>query len=452
MKIIKRIIVTVIVLALVAVGMPYLLGMQAKRIYERNIAFIASETALPIRSTVYHEGIFNSDAITEFKIGETTMQVNHKIHHGPIIFDNSSTKPNGLRFGLAWIQHSINFVPPIPEYEKLRQKLADKELFSWKSLITYNGGMKNYIYSPAVEHTTEAGMNIGWQGMDGQVSNDRRYKSFSGFLNMPGLMLKASNFSGGFKELYDNFHSLRADYNLWVGKWTYSLKEGEFNPGSDQYMMQDFKWDTEAKLENQLYRFGSDLELNRLQTPKGQYGPFVVHLQLLNLDPEGVNLLQEEMNRPLSKRSQFKIAMQKILSKTPTLVIENTHFSFPEGDMRVEAKLSLNTANEDMNTTQNNAVQYTNTLEGTVKANMTPQVLEMFLAMALEKAVYAKPEVLKLSPAEQKAELDKAVALKIEKLKNSGLLTEQDKNYELKFDIQKEKVMINGKEVNESEL
>lgn len=459
MKSMKRIGVSVVVLALLVIGIPYLLGMQAKRMYERNIEVIAQQTALPIRSTSYHEGIFTSSALTEFKVGQVTIQLHHKIFHGPIIFDRSTAKPNGLHFGLAWIRHSITFVPPIPEYENLRQAVAEKDLLSWKTLIAFNGDMKNYIYSPAVQHITKEGMSIAWEGMNGEISSDRQYKNFSGALKMPGLKLKTSNFDGGFKELNEDFHSARVEYNLWVGKWTYSLQAAELNTANaKRYELQALNWDSEAKLENQLYQVRAGMQLNLVHTPIGQYGPFVMHAQLINLDPEGLGLLQEQMGKPavasLEERSEMKAALRKLLLKTPTLVVDNTQLSFPEGEVSVDARLSMGGPNLDAGGTENSGHgwMYMNTLEGTVKALVAPEVLQKFLAISLEKEVYAKPEVLKMSPVEQKVALDKEVALKIEKLKSSGLLTEQGKMLELKFNIEKGNVMANGKAVNAADL
>ena len=69
---------------------------------------------------------------------------------------------------------------------------------------------------------------------------------------------------------------------------------------------------------------------------------------------------------------------------------------------------------------------------------LIPQLaLKRFLVMSIESSIKAKPEVAALSEAEQKAAVDKEVALKIERVKNSGILSEQENNYRIKFNFEK---------------
>lgn len=473
-KMMKKILALMIVLVLVVIGTPYLLGIQAKRIYERSVAVMAQESGIPCKSISYEKGIFSSNAVTVCTVGTTTVKIHYKIHHGPILYDASKTKPNGLHFGLAWIETSFAVEPEDSEYArmlaKVREALGGQDPLSVKSLITFTGAMKTFLYSPSIEHTTEGGVVISWQGMEGQVSSDRRYQDFQGFFKAPGLMLKAPNWSAAFKGLDEHFHSKRTEYNLWVGDVFYSMQEAEVNffPESAHYVMNTLNWDSKAQLENQLYQVNIDGGFKQLATPSGQYGPFVVLVKLINLDPESVSLLQDWMQKsspafPQGRMKALDAIFQKLLLKTPTLLVENTKMTFPEGDVSIDLKLSMGGPNAPVASTPTPASSsvtpdtvetsaYINTLEGNFRALIAPAVLQKFLTMGMEKEVYTKPEVVALTPDEKKAALDKEVALKIEKLKSNGLLSEQGTNFELKFTIEKGKVMANGKEIDAASL
>ena len=138
-----------------------------------------------------------------------------------------------------------------------------------------------------------------------------------------------------------------------------------------------------------------------------------------------------------------------MLLKTPTVVIEGTKLTLPEGDVSVDAKMSVGGPNIEENF--DNAI-YTTTLEGDVKAIIAQAVLKKFLGMGMEREVKAKPDVAVLSPAEQTLQVDKEVMVKVEKLKAIGLVSEEGQNFEVKFTIEHGKMMVNGKELNLNSL
>lgn len=463
----KKILAVIIVLILVGVGTPYLVGIQTQKIFEHNIETIAEKTTFPLKVSQYKRGIFCSRAETICTLGKITLKTRYKIYHGPLFFDRSKIKPNGLHFGLAWIKSAFSIDPPDSEYAQMLVKIREaigQDLVNIKSQITFMGDMRTYLYSPMVDHTTEDGLAIAWLGLEGEVMSDRQYQDFKGFFKAPGLSLKAKNWISGFKELDYSFHSTRSDYNLWVGGGSYSLKEAEFSlqaqtgenfVPAERFVLHQLNWDTGAELESALYQLRSNFQLNRVEAPEGEYGPFVTLVKLLNLDPEGFSALQDWVQKPAAafpegRMQALDAILQKLLTKTPTLVIENTKLNFPEGDLNIDLKLSMGGPN--VPTKVENLAVYMDTLEGNVDILIAPLVLNKILSMGMEKALYAKPEVATLKPEEKKAALDKEVALKIEKLKSTGLLKEQDTHFEIKFNIEKGKIMVEGKEVDASTL
>lgn len=443
----KKIIGFVIVVALLAVGTPYLLGIQAKRVYEHTVDLIARESKLPFRVVDYKRGLFSSTAETAITINNMTLKIMHKIKHGPIIFDSSNIKPNGLEFGAALVQNSIVFDPEIPEYTEILKIFGDQDPFSWKSLIGFSGGMKTFMHSPAAEHSNNAnGRTIVWQGLEGQVSNNKDYNALQGFITAPGITIKSADFNGGFTKFHNEFDQKRAQGNLWVGEGSSSIEKMEAS-AKESYVLDNFNLRYASKIENALYQGQFNFALNKAQTPEGVYGPIGIVVRLLNLDPEGISLLQSVMQNAtiVPNLEALKPGLRQVLLKTPTLVIENTKLTLPEGEISIDSTLSIGGPNIPENFDDS---IYSTTLTGDVKAIIGQAVLKKFLAMGMEKELKVKPEVAALSAEAQKVQLDKEVLLKIEKLKTIGILTEQGQNFELKFTIQQGKLMVNGKEVD----
>lgn len=451
----KKIVGTVVIVVVVAIGAPYGFGIQAKHEYERTVGLIAETSQLPFKVIDYKRGLFSSTAVTAVTINKMTLKIMHKIQHGPIFFDASQGKPNGLEFGAALVHNDISFDPEIPELTNLQKALGGKKLLIWKFIVGFTGGMKTILYSPPFEYTSNDGMLISWKGMDEQIVNDKRYKAFNGFVKFPGIAVKSDEFKGGFSEGYQKFDYKQAQYNLWVGDGLSSVEKMELafpTFGLEKtYVFDKVKMHLSTEMNNALYQGKLNFSLNKAQTPMGMYGPVAIGVKLLNLDPEGISMIQNKMkNKEVSPSFQdLKPAIRKVLLKTPTVVIEGTKLTLPEGDVSVDAKMSVGGPNIEENF--DNAI-YTTTLEGDVKAIIAQAVLKKFLGMGMEREVKAKPDVAVLSPAEQTLQLDKEVMVKVEKLKAIGLVSEQDQNFEVKFSIEHGKVMVNGKELNLNSL
>ena len=165
----------------------------------------------------------------------------------------------------------------------------------------------------------------------------------------------------------------------------------------------------------------------------------------------------EQLNDFLKKdvagtSAELKPILKKLLAKTPTLTIDNTKLTLPEGEMTLDVKASVGGPSIASMGDEVNESAYLETFVVKVDMLMPQLALKRFLMMSIESSIKAKPEVAALSEAEQKAAVEKEVDLKIERVKNSGILSEQDNNYRINFAFEKGKLMANGKEVDESKL
>lgn len=454
----KKVIGFVIIVALLAVGMPYFLGVRTEQVYKDWVDLIAKESSqaqIPYKLVEYKRGIFSSIAVTEVIINKITVRVTDKIQHGPILYDASKVKPNGVELGAALVQSSFAFVPEIPVYTTIRTIFGNQDPISFKSIIGFTGGLKTFIHSPAIEHINHANnRTIIWQGMEAQASNDQALKVFKGIMKVPGLTIKTDQYNGAFKDFHAESDSKRGAYNLWTGDATSSVEKIEIIPAkTGTYVLENLKLHLSSKIDNALYQGQIDFVMSniQIQSPTDSYGPIAIGLKFLNLDPEGISMVQNAINNSavFPGPASLKPAMMKLLLKTPTLVIENTHVTFPEGDVKIDATISVGgpTIADNFDSSI-----YTKTLEGDVKVIMGKEILKKYLKSDMERGIKAKPEVAALPKEEQNVQVDKAIMLKIEKLKVSGLLTEQAQTFELKFNIQHGKPMVNGKEVDIAEL
>ncbi len=451
----KKISSLVLIVAIIGVGGPYLLGVQAKRDYEHTIAAMAKDSKLPIRLTQYERGIFSSSAVTELTMPGAgyTVKVNHKIYHGPLLFDSSKVKPNGFHFGLALVQNTIVVEPEVPAYATIRRIFGNQDPISWKSIIAFNGAIKTYIFSPAVEHTTEKGVVVSWKGLEGDVWVNKNYDAVKASLKAPGMTVKGPDFAGSFKGWDYKIDYNQGAYKLWVGGGNCGVQQIEAQYPGNNYLIDTLDTQGIASLDNESYKIKGDIKLGKAQTPMGPYGPGALFLSVFNIDPEGLEQLNDFLKKDNPGSSaELRPILKKLLVKTPTMTIDNTKLTLPEGDMTVDLKASVGGPSVATMGDEVSESAYLQTFVANVDILIPQLALKRFMTMSIESSVKARPEVAALSEAEQKAAVDKEVDLKIEKVKSSGILSEQDNNYKINFGFEKGKLMANGKEVDESTL
>jgi uncharacterized protein YdgA (DUF945 family) len=451
----KKLLSVVVIVAIIGVGGPYLLGVQAKRDYEHTIAAMAKDAKLPIKLTHYERGIFSSSAVTELAMPGAgySLKVNHKIYHGPLLFDSSKVKPNGFHFGLALVQNTVVLEPEVPAYTTVRRIFGNQDPISWKSIIGFNGAIKTYIFSPAVEHTTDAGVVVSWKGLEGDVWVNKNYDAVKASLKAPGISVKGPDFNGGFKGWDYKVDYNQGAYKLWVGGGNTGVQQIEAQYPGHNYVIDSLDTHGVASLDSQSYQIKGDMKLVKAQTPMGQYGPGALFLSIFNIDPEGLEQLNDFLKKDNAGTSaELKPILKKLLLKMPTLTIDNTKLTLPEGDMTLDVKASVGGPAIASMGDEVNESAYLNTFVVNVDVLMPQLALKRFLTISVEKDIKAKAEVAALSEAEQKAAVDKEVNLKIEKVKNTGILSEEASNYRIKFGFEQGKLMANGKQVDESTL
>ncbi len=445
----KKILLLIIVLAAIIVGVPYYYGYQAEQTYRGYVDLFNKNSAMPGKIIAYDRGIWSSTATTEVPLGLLTVKFQHKIFHGPVIIDTSAEKPNGLQFAMAVIRSA----PDLSEtqYNEVHKAFGDLDPLSWKSVIALNGSLETFVHSPAIDYKTDTGALISWKGLQGQLSIDKDHKTIKGNFTFPGLSVNSQTFNGEIQGLNFQVDQKRSNLDLWLGKALLGIDKILINQQDKKIEVSSLKFDGEVENQNQnqLLDIMWTMDLTQAVTPLGIYGPIDVLIKLLNMDPEALKLLKDVHPNQIGNQEIPKFIIKKFLLKSPTLVIENTRLTLPEGNVTINAKLSVGGGNIPDNFDDS---IYMSTLDGNLAVELPKEIFEKGFRQVIFQNVTKDPEYNSMTSDQQKAEIDRQLTQKLEKFKSNGLLNEQGNSYLIKFSVVKGKIMANDKEVPISDL
>jgi len=439
----KKMVSLLVILAILAVGLPYFFGREAETQYRKYIDLISLNSSIPLKVSAYDRGIWSSKAITEIPVGGPfILKFHHRVLHGPVMFDRTPGKPKGFQWGMALVASAPNLMET--QYGEVHKAFGDEDPISWKSLFAFNGNVQTFIHSPAKEYTAENGATINWQGLEGQFTTDLLLVTLKGKLNIPGLKAKSGVFDGGIQGFSLEVDEKRSESNLWVGKVLMAVDNVLLNEPQKGFELTTIKIDGESSEQNRLFNVLWTFDLTRAVMPSGTYGPMEILVRLLNMDSDAMNEIQHLSPGTAKTQEIPKPIIRKLLEKNPTLVIENSKLTLPEGDVLINAKFSMGGAN--IPETFDDSI-YLKTLNGDLDALLPKSLLEKAITQHVTMLLSQDPQYSSMLPDNQKAELQRQTDQKIEKYKQEGLVMDKEDRYEVKFSVKDGKIMANGKEV-----
>jgi len=444
----KKILLFVILIALIIVGVPYYSGMQAEHIYRDLIdSYNKTSKMGPLKIHTYERGIWSSNLVTEVPLGFLNIKFQNKILHGPIIFDKSKQTPNGLQFAMGVILSAPDFSEtPFNEIDKA---FGDEDPLSCKSIIAFNRSVETFFYSPSLDYKISTGGDIHWKGLQGQFSIDKDFKIISGTISIPGLLANTTGFGGEIQGVNLQFDQKLSDLNFWLGKTILAINKILVNNKSLSFEVTSLKLDGETSSQNQLLNLLWSVDLTKVVAPSGTYGPVDILIKLLNMDPDGLKLLGDLPKDQITLQQIPKPLIRQFLLKTPTIVVENTKLSLPEGNVTIDAKFSVGGPN--IPETFDDSI-YLSTLNGNLTAELPKQTLENTLKQSIQQDLVKNPQYISMTPDQQSEEVKRQMAEKLDRFKKNNMLTELGDSYTIKFSVTNGKIMVEGKEIPVSEL
>lgn len=422
------------ILALVAIesGAAYFFGLEAKKNFYNMEAFLSHNHFVSYEVISYDQGIFKSEAVTKVKLKflddpNNLIKVKHTILHGPIILGASREK--SLDFQMSVIKSE-----PMEMPAPYRLSFVSQTIFKFnKEVETHTTGEAFNIKDPAFQISSSA-----WSS-DSNITNN--WSTIKGQFVLPELTVSVLGMPINIKDIKFQFDQHRSESGEWLGDVSFNM--GDALQKDQAAEIANLQVKEGAVLENQVLNITWGLELGKAILSNVVYGPIHFNLQILNIDPEGLKLLAVLKGDAVDKKIEEE-AYLKILLKRPTIIIKSTSITLPQGNIIVDAQLSV--GGPDITLPLNQEMVAT-TIDGYCHAIVPKEILQQGLLTGLTQEMLKDPAYQAMTAEQKKEALDQQVTLKMQKLIQEGVVVEKEKEYEIKINIVKGKWVVNGQEI-----
>ena len=168
----KKILVTLSILLILIMGLPYYFGIQAEKEYNKLIEQSSKIANLVVKRENYERGIFKSNANTEYiiKYGPVDLvEINEEdtIYHGPITYFKSMNGNTVFKFALASVDTNAVIKPSysIGEIEALFDQLP---LLYAITEISFGNSVNTEFSIPSKKGSYNSN-SFNWRGMKGNA-------------------------------------------------------------------------------------------------------------------------------------------------------------------------------------------------------------------------------------------------------------------------------------------
>lgn len=323
--------VGLLAIALVAIGLPALLGWQLAKVHDRYVQQLAIPGLIEVRDSEFSRGLLHSRsriklALAPALCGDSpcpVITINSVIYHGPIAFTAPPPTDGSLPIGrgvvvsdidLAPLLKGVSFQPALPKLEAITRvslggaahtrialagarlhavsaehgagRLVLKPLQASAQIPQGYDSVRADLSWPGLQWVADAGGQFEWSGLGGQLTGDAATTAFWQHIQL-GL-----------------------DSLQWVDAQGRALA------------IQGLRWDAhnEAKSADRLAaKF--NLRLSQLQTHNRDFGPVIIEGQAQGLDAASIEAVQADV-RSVGTRS-LPLALQIVVANA----IYQTHIA-----------------------------------------------------------------------------------------------------------------------------
>lgn len=437
-KLTSSIIGVVVALAILDGGASYYIGIKGKARFEQLIAF-ANENHGPFYQILsYQRGIFKSEVITEINfLNVAQTKIKHTIYHGPIIIGASKSKP--LNMQLAVIRSE-----PIEMSPTLNIPFTAYTIFKFNGLTkTETTGTAFEIKRPNYQITSP-----GWT-THSKISKDLR--QIEGDFSLPEITIQVMGMPVVLKDIRIHTKQNRESFDLWLGDFMFSM--GDALQKDQKIEISQLKLEIDAAPSNQAVNFTWGLDFSKLAMAALAYGPLHFKMEIANLDPEGLKMMSAPQKNigaksdpqvAIQEKARMEGALQKLLLKQPKLTILPGQITIPQGDIKVDAQLTVGGPDIILPIDKDNILK---TMDGYFHAVAPKDILRQGLTAGVMQELQKDPNFLQMTTEQKQQHMNQQLDLKIQKLKADGILTEQANEFDIKITITKGRWVVNGKEV-----
>ncbi|WMY91154.1 YdgA family protein [Snodgrassella communis] len=284
----KRILTTIVaivaVILLIALALPYYLGVKAQQSLDDQRALLAKSPFLVIDKQSYRRGWFTSTETIQihFKpsfFAGVQQQLPDNVR---TVLQQPVTLVNHVQHGLfagsirpvrAHVTTELRFTPQAQQI--LARFFGQEAPVKLENTINLSGSGQMHVVIPKFNYEELSGIKISWQGLESTIDYAKDFNSYDSHTVSPGLdMILATKGRASYQDLQLNSHTEYGKTSLALGNSNLGIKTITFNWNDTT--------DNTIRLD-QLVNLVTNLQIGAFISPAGNSMPTKIMIQDLKL-------------------------------------------------------------------------------------------------------------------------------------------------------------------------
>ncbi|MGA7983378.1 MAG: YdgA family protein [Chromatiaceae bacterium] len=341
----RRVLPVVALLALVALGLPWWLGGEAERLYDRALAQLSAQ-GLRVLDSHYERGWFASRATAKLVLRprsprttgrqELAVRVESLIQHGPW-----SLKAPRMLPAAAFIESRVSFGP----------KAAESPSVDLDTIVDVDGGGVTRLHVPARKPSgTQEPAQITLAQGTGELRFSPDLASGQGWLELPAVQLTADGETVRVRNLRIQSSGSRGVGGFLTGTGHLTVGEVDAEGLGGNLRASGISMAGESRPDGDLLNLHAEYRVTDLVINGARYAPSVLALSIRRLAGPALASLQQALDAlsengvepstaGITAAAIFASHLPALLTADPGIALERLEISTPDGP--VSGKLSV---------------------------------------------------------------------------------------------------------------
>lgn len=460
----KKILVTVLILLILIVGLPYYFGIQAEKEYNKLIEQSSEIANLVVKRENYERGIFKSKANTDYiiKSGPVDLvEINEEdtIYHGPITYFKSMNGNTVFKFALASVDTKAE-IKPLYSSGEIEALFEELPFLNAITEISFGNSVNIEFTIPSKKGFYKTN-SFNWKGMNGNAVFylDKNRTIISIF--SPGLDLNLVSENDDEKlELSIKGIKSDADFiyimgtpSLPIGKSLFLIENFVLISKDGKYLILDkfefvgYSTDKKDTIDSSYIAKIENIIVNDFKAGPGGY-----EIKIDNIDQESIvniqNLVNEvseskypEQNQLIIMRELMQI-LPKLIEKSPKITIPKLYLMTQDGEINGDLSIYIDGDSKELS---QNPLLAINHLKGQTNLKIPKSLLRTVLENLEKDKFYTELKGSENPDEGINNQVVKNTDELIEKLIKQNVLVGDGDSYKINAKYENGELILNGK-------
>lgn len=473
----KLIPAVLIVLLILAVGLPYFFGIKAENHYKEILKKVEKSANMVIKNKSYERGILQSVATNTFEInkGEKTITINNTdtIIHGPInvpelLKGNISFKPF-----IAHVDSNVNILVPV-KTDSGEQKILTIKMKGYTDVSFDRKSVSTYTIPKYKIIRKRDNVTITWSGLDLEFIYDSKLKNIYSLLKSDFLEIKDENSNFSIKNI--NGKSSTENYNddlsNILGNFEFDIGSIKFDSLNVHTELDNIQFSGYSKSKDNKLTMGLKITNDKIKYNDYLLGPFIYELIIRNIDTAALiklrNTTQELNNQDKNDAQNIQLMelLPELVKHSPSIEIAQLKLLSDMGSLDGNAKFTVKGDKPEL---LQNIFMIGSAIEAEASVTISKSLIDFIadeinfeenddndpeLDIESQLKITPQDEPLNTEPIEEDdmdillTERDKTrfdIYLKIQELIDKNIIISDDQNFTFNAKLKSGQLLVNGK-------